>query len=93
MFKHSALGKKDLKIAAKMAGGRCKSFSLPSSSSPSSPVIIPSVGLGCWQMADDEAGPALGWAVEAGARLVDSAFMYGNEEGVGRAINRCIESG
>ncbi len=74
-----------------MAGGRCKSFSLPSSSNY--PVIIPSVGLGCWQISDDEAGPALGWAVEAGARLVDSAFMYGNEEGVGRAINRCIESG
>ena len=45
---------------------------------------IPQLGLGVWQMTDDEA--AVSHALETGYRHVDTAAIYRNEVGVGRAI-------
>jgi 2,5-diketo-D-gluconate reductase A len=47
---------------------------------------IPQLGLGVWQVGNDDAVTVVGRAIEAGYRLIDTAAMYGNEEGVGRAI-------
>ena len=47
---------------------------------------IPQLGFGVWQVADDAATPAVEKALEVGYRHIDTAAVYGNEEGVGRAI-------
>jgi len=47
---------------------------------------IPQIGLGVWQAPDDVATDACLAAFEAGYRHIDTAALYGNEEGVGRAI-------
>ncbi|RRJ95384.1 aldo/keto reductase [Opitutaceae bacterium TAV4] len=47
---------------------------------------IPQLGLGVWQMPDDGAGVPIQAAFNAGYRAIDTAPIYGNEEGVGRAI-------
>lgn len=49
-------------------------------------VRIPQLGFGVWQVSDDEVGPAVRTAIEAGYRSIDTAAAYGNETGVGRAI-------
>ncbi len=50
---------------------------------------MPQIGLGTWPMSDDEAESAVVAAVEAGYRLFDTAYAYGNEEGVGRGLRAC----
>ncbi|MFT3899273.1 MAG: aldo/keto reductase [Gordonia sp. (in: high G+C Gram-positive bacteria)] len=47
---------------------------------------IPQFGFGTWQIPDADARPRVVEALEAGYRHVDTAQMYGNESGVGRAI-------
>ncbi len=47
---------------------------------------IPQLGLGVFQMSDDEAHRSALAAFEAGYRHVDTAAIYRNEVGVGRAI-------
>ncbi len=47
---------------------------------------IPQLGLGVWKASDDEAEFAVRTAIESGYRLIDTAMVYGNERGVGRAI-------
>jgi diketogulonate reductase-like aldo/keto reductase len=60
---------------------RCPSVSL------SNGVEMPLLGLGVWQIPDGEqAENAVGWALEAGYRHVDTAQLYGNEPAVGRAV-------
>ena len=49
-------------------------------------VSIPQLGFGVWQIPDVEVDRALETAFEAGYRHVDTARIYGNEEGVGRAL-------
>ncbi len=49
-------------------------------------VEMPQLGFGVWQVPDDEAEQAVGTALEAGYRSIDTAAIYGNEEGTGRAI-------
>jgi len=49
-------------------------------------VEMPQLGFGVWQVADDEAERAVGTALEAGYRSIDTAAIYGNEEGTGKAI-------
>ena len=50
-------------------------------------VEIPAIGLGTWQVADgDEAYNSVIWALEAGYRHIDTAYAYGNESSVGKAI-------
>ncbi len=47
---------------------------------------IPQIGLGVWQVASDIASESVQAAVEAGYRHVDTASIYGNEDGVGDGI-------
>lgn len=47
---------------------------------------IPQLGFGVWRVPDDEAQPAVEEALRVGYRLIDTAAIYGNERGVGRAI-------
>ena len=61
----------------------------------SSPVLtfndgntIPQLGYGVWQVEDDVAEKVVVQAFEAGFRHIDTAKIYGNEAGVGRAIER-----
>ncbi|MFB7282406.1 aldo/keto reductase [Streptomyces hydrogenans] len=49
-------------------------------------VGIPQLGFGVFQVPDDETTSAVGAALEAGYRSVDTAAIYGNETGVGRAL-------
>ncbi|MBC9958150.1 aldo/keto reductase [Yimella sp. cx-51] len=49
-------------------------------------VQIPQLGYGVWQVEDDQATPAVAEALRAGYRSVDTARIYGNEAGVGRAL-------
>jgi 2,5-diketo-D-gluconate reductase A len=62
------------------------SVSTTSLTTPTGPVEIPTLGFGVWQVPDDEALPAVRTALEAGYRHVDTAKLYGNERGVGRAL-------
>ena len=50
---------------------------------------IPQIGLGVWQVPDDVATDACLAALECGYRHIDTAALYYNEEGVGRAIAAC----
>jgi 2,5-diketo-D-gluconate reductase A len=50
-------------------------------------VIMPRIGYGTYKVGDDEAQEAVEAALGAGYRLIDTAEMYGNEVGVGRAVN------
>lgn len=49
---------------------------------------IPQLGFGVWQVEDDVAEKVVVQAFEAGFRHIDTAKIYGNEAGVGRAIQR-----
>ncbi|MBE1611954.1 aldo/keto reductase [Actinopolymorpha pittospori] len=49
-------------------------------------VEIPQLGFGVWQVPDDEAVAAVRTAIEVGYRSIDTAAIYGNEEGTGRGI-------
>ncbi|MGW9672299.1 aldo/keto reductase [Streptomyces koyangensis] len=51
-------------------------------------VQMPQLGFGVWQVPDDEAFTAVGAALDAGYRSIDTAAAYGNEEGTGKAITR-----
>ena len=48
---------------------------------------IPLVGLGTWQLRGDPARDAVGWALEAGYRHIDTATGYDNERQVGQGIH------
>ncbi|MGA5096289.1 aldo/keto reductase [Streptomyces lavendulocolor] len=49
-------------------------------------VSMPQLGFGVWQVPDDEAAKAVGTAIEAGYRSIDTAAIYENEKGTGEAI-------
>ena len=46
---------------------------------------LPELGLGVWQVPDDEAAVIVQTAIDAGYRHVDTAAIYQNEKGVGEA--------
>ena len=46
----------------------------------------PQLGLGVWQVEDNVAESAVKTALELGYRSIDTAAIYGNETGVGKAI-------
>jgi len=49
---------------------------------------IPQIGLGVWQVDPPTTARVVGWGIEAGYRLIDTAEGYRNEEGVGEAIRK-----
>ncbi|WP_031470629.1 aldo/keto reductase [Sciscionella sediminilitoris] len=49
-------------------------------------VRIPQLGFGVWQVPDEQAVPSVAEALRTGYRSIDTATLYQNEEGVGKAI-------
>lgn len=50
-------------------------------------VKIPAVGFGTWQTeGGEQAYNSVRWALEAGYRHIDTAYVYGNEQSVGEAV-------
>lgn len=60
-------------------------LAVPDSSGPDVP-RMPLLGLGTWQIPEDEAAGAVRTALEYGYRHVDTATRYRNESGVGRGL-------
>lgn len=50
---------------------------------------MPQLGFGLWQVSDEETEHVVKEAIKVGYRSIDSAQVYGNEEGLGRAIKDC----
>ncbi len=50
------------------------------------PVAIPQLGFGVWRIPDEQVEAAVGTALEVGYRHLDTARLYHNEGGVGRAL-------
>ncbi|GAA2117967.1 aldo/keto reductase [Streptomyces synnematoformans] len=49
-------------------------------------VAMPQLGFGVWQVPDDAAEATVRTALDAGYRSIDTAAVYGNEEGTGKAL-------
>lgn len=54
---------------------------------------MPILGIGCFALSDQQVENSVYWALRDGYRLIDTARIYGNEPGVGRAIRRAIDEG
>lgn len=54
---------------------------------------MPILGIGTYRLSQSEAENSVYWALSDGYRLIDTAHIYGNEEGVGRGIKRAISEG
>jgi diketogulonate reductase-like aldo/keto reductase len=54
---------------------------------------MPILGIGTFHLSQSEAENSVYWALRDGYRLIDTAEIYGNEEGVGRGIQRAIDDG
>jgi 2,5-diketo-D-gluconate reductase A len=50
--------------------------------------LMPQLGLGVWQVSNAQAADVVRTAIKVGYRSIDTAAMYGNEEGVGEGIRR-----
>lgn len=50
-------------------------------------VQMPQIGFGVFQIPDDESTNAVAAALKAGYRSIDTAAIYGNESGVGKALS------
>ncbi|MFF3862447.1 aldo/keto reductase [Streptomyces sp. NPDC002209] len=48
--------------------------------------LMPQLGFGVWQVPDAEAERVVAAALQAGYRSIDTAAVYGNEEGTGRGL-------
>ena len=49
-------------------------------------VVMPQLGFGVFQIPEDETADAVTTALDCGYRSIDTAAVYGNETGVGRAL-------
>ena len=47
---------------------------------------IPEIGLGTWLIPNDKVGEVVKNAIDVGYRHIDTAQAYGNEEGIGKAL-------
>ena len=54
---------------------------------------IPAMGIGTYSLHDDTCFNSVYTALKKGYRLIDTAYMYGNEEEVGRAVRKAVEDG
>ena len=54
---------------------------------------MPILGIGMFMLSQREAENSVYWALRDGYRLIDTARIYGNEEGVGKGIQRAIDEG
>jgi 2,5-diketo-D-gluconate reductase A len=51
-------------------------------------VSMPQLGFGVWRVSADDTEQVVARALEVGYRSIDTAAMYGNEAGVGRAVRQ-----
>lgn len=49
-------------------------------------INMPQLGFGVWRVENDQAAVAVSKALEVGYRLIDTAMIYKNEKGVGKAL-------
>ena len=49
---------------------------------------IPQIGLGVWNIKSEDTAAVVASALQKGYRLLDGAFIYGNEDGLGEGIRR-----
>ena len=54
---------------------------------------MPVLGIGMFRLSQSEAENSVYWALSDGYRLIDTAKIYGNEEGDGKGIKRAIDEG
>ncbi|XP_063222721.1 1,5-anhydro-D-fructose reductase-like [Bacillus rossius redtenbacheri] len=54
---------------------------------------MPVVGFGTWQSTDEVLERALEAALQAGYRHIDTAYLYNNEEAIGRVLRRWLDAG
>lgn len=52
-------------------------------------ISMPQIGFGVFRIPDDDTERTVLEAFECGYRSIDTASLYGNERGVGRAIATC----
>lgn len=50
---------------------------------------MPRLGFGVWQVENDIVPDTVKNAIDTGYRLIDTAAIYGNEEGVGQGVRNC----
>ena len=55
--------------------------------------VMPLLGLGTWKSSRKSVYQAVRWAIEAGYRHIDCAFIYNNERDVGRALHDAMQAG
>ena len=65
---------------------RVPSLGLGHASTPG--LTIPQIGFGVWEVPDADVDAAFGRALDVGYRHIDTARIYGNEEGVSRVLGR-----
>ncbi len=51
-------------------------------------IEMPIIGIGMWQLTPEQAERSVLSALQNGYRLIDTAYMYHNEEAVGRAVKK-----
>jgi diketogulonate reductase-like aldo/keto reductase len=56
-------------------------------------IKMPILGIGMFTLSNEQAENSVYWALRDGYRLIDTARIYGNEEGVGRGIRKAIDEG
>lgn len=56
-------------------------------------VEMPILGIGTFSLSNSQASDSVYWALRDGYRLIDTASIYGDEEGVGEGIRRAIDEG
>ena len=56
-------------------------------------IEMPILGIGTFRLSNEQAEDSVYWALRDGYRLIDTARIYGNEEGVGRGIQRAVDEG
>ena len=54
---------------------------------------LPSAGMGTYSLHGDICYNSVYSALKSGVRLIDTAYMYGNEEEVGRAVRKAVKDG
>ena len=56
-------------------------------------VLIDALGYGVYKVPAADCAALVSTAIDAGYRTVDTAALYGNEEGVGQAVNAAVATG
>ena len=54
---------------------------------------MPQVGLGTWLSGPGEVERAVEVALNAGVRLIDTAYLYQNEKEIGTVLKKWLDSG